>query len=107
MIFENSGEAIGQTQHHPHGQALGVSIIPPTLECEMETVVQDQAAGRGCPFCRVRTEFSDGVYQVASNATRQAFLPPSAPYPSEPHLYPTHHPANLPLLHPTPLLNFP
>src|SRR5689334_2856013 len=26
MIFENSGEAIGQTQLHPHGQAFGVSV---------------------------------------------------------------------------------
>src|SRR5579863_5788835 len=34
MIFENSGGAIGQTQYHPHGQAFGVSVIPPTLECE-------------------------------------------------------------------------
>ncbi len=58
MIFENSGGAIGQTQYHPHGQAYGVSIIPPVLEREMETVVQDEAAGRGCPFCRVRAEFS-------------------------------------------------
>jgi len=32
MIFENSGESIGQTQRHPHGQAYGVSIIPPTLQ---------------------------------------------------------------------------
>src|SRR5215469_16508223 len=29
MIFENSGEAIGQTQHHPHGQAYGLAIVPP------------------------------------------------------------------------------
>ncbi len=34
MIFENSGESIGQTQHHPHGQAYGVSIIPPRMERE-------------------------------------------------------------------------
>src|SRR3989442_2115881 len=54
MIFENSGESIGQTQHHPHGQAFGVSIIPPILERELETVVQDDREGRGCPFCRVR-----------------------------------------------------
>ena len=58
MIFENNGKAIGQTQYHPHGQAFGVSIIPPTLEREMETVIQDEETGRGCPFCRVRAEFS-------------------------------------------------
>ncbi|MBV8822022.1 MAG: hypothetical protein JO123_04465, partial [Ktedonobacteraceae bacterium] len=41
MIFENSGQAIGQTQQHPHGQAYGVSVVPPTLERELETVVQE------------------------------------------------------------------
>jgi len=95
MIFENSGESIGQTQHHPHGQAFGVSVIPPTLERELETVVQDDAAGRGCPFCRVRTELDESVYQVAANTTWQAFLPPYVRYPYETHLYPRRHVANL------------
>ena len=95
MIFENSGELIGQTQHHPHGQAYGVSFIPPILERELETVVQDERAGQGCPFCRVRAELSDSEYQVATNATWQAFLPPYVRYPYETHLYPRHHVANL------------
>jgi UDPglucose--hexose-1-phosphate uridylyltransferase len=95
MIFENSGEAIGQTQHHPHGQTFGVSTIPPTLEREMETVAQDAAAGRGCPFCRVRQELSESAYQVAANETWQAFLPPYVRYPYETHLYPRRHIANL------------
>jgi UDPglucose--hexose-1-phosphate uridylyltransferase len=95
MIFENSGEAIGQTQHHPHGQAYGVSIIPPTLERELETVVEDDRLGRGCPFCRVREEFSNSTYQVAANATWEAFLTPYVRYPYETHLYARRHIANL------------
>lgn len=91
MIFENSGEAIGQTQHHPHGQAYGVSVIPPTLEREMGTVIEDEAAGRGCPFCRVRAELEGEVYEVTGNATWQAFLPPYVRYPYETHLYPRRH----------------
>jgi UDPglucose--hexose-1-phosphate uridylyltransferase len=95
MIFENSGESIGQTQYHPHGQAFGVSVIPPVLERELETVVEDVAAGRGCPFCRVRSEFEGGVYEIAANTNWQAFLPPYARYPYETHLYPRRHIANL------------
>jgi UDPglucose--hexose-1-phosphate uridylyltransferase len=98
MIFENSGEAIGQTQYHPHGQAFGVSVIPPTLERELETVIQDEAAGRGCPFCRIRAEMEESTYQVAANAAWQAFLPPYARYPYETHLYPRRHVANLALM---------
>ena len=98
MIFENSGEAIGQTQYHPHGQAYGVSVIPPTLEREMETVVEEDESGRGCPFCRVRIELNDGPQQVTANATWQAFLPPYVRYPYETHLYPRRHVANLGLM---------
>ena len=95
MIFENSGEVIGQTQHHPHGQAFGVSIIPPVLERELETVAKDDVEGRGCPFCRVRQEMTDSDYQVAANGTWQVFLPPYVRYPYETHLYPKRHVANL------------
>lgn len=91
MIFENSGESIGQTQHHPHGQAYGVSVIPPLLARELETVIQDAAEGRGCTFCQVRAELEDSPYQVAQNATWQAFLPPYVRYPYETNLYPRRH----------------
>jgi len=95
MIFENSGESIGQTQHHPHGQAYGVSFIPPVLERELETVLQNDREGRGCPFCLVRAELSGSEYEVTANATWEAFLPPYARYPYETHFYPRRHLANL------------
>lgn len=98
MIFENSGSVIGQTQNHPHGQAFGVSVLPPVLERELETVVLDHQEGRSCPFCRVRAELGDGPHQVIANETWQAFLPPYVRYPYETHLYPRRHVANLGLM---------
>ena len=98
MIFENSGEQIGQTQHHPHGQAFGVSIIPPILERELETVLLEDAVGRGCPFCCERVELDGGVHEVTSNSMWQAFVPPYVRYPYETHLYPRRHVANLALM---------
>lgn len=95
MIFENSGEAIGQTQRHPHGQAYGLSFIPPTLEEELATVERDEQEGRGCPFCRVRAELAGSAYEVAAQGTWEAFLPPYARYPYETHLYCRRHAANL------------
>jgi UDPglucose--hexose-1-phosphate uridylyltransferase len=95
MIFENSGEAIGQTQHHPHGQTYGLSVIPPILERELETVILDYEEGRGCPFCRMRAEMSGSDYEVTSDTTWQTFLPPYVHYPYETHLYPRRHVANL------------
>jgi UDPglucose--hexose-1-phosphate uridylyltransferase len=98
MIFENSGTSIGQTQFHPHGQAFGVSVMPPILERELETVVEECEAGKGCSFCRVRQVLTDGEYQVSANTTWQAFLPPYARYPYETHLYPRRHVANIGLM---------
>jgi UDPglucose--hexose-1-phosphate uridylyltransferase len=99
MIFENSGQAIGQTQYHPHGQAFGLSVLPPTLERELETVVLEAAAGRECPFCHVREDLGESDHQVAANTTWQAFLPPYVRYPYETHLYPRRHVANLAQMH--------
>lgn len=95
MIFENSGEAIGQTQRHPHGQAYGLAVLPPMLERELETVLQEHEAGRSCPFCQAGEVFIAQGCEVAANATWQGFLPPYARYPYETHLYPRRHVANL------------
>ncbi|MGZ6369076.1 MAG: galactose-1-phosphate uridylyltransferase, partial [Ktedonobacteraceae bacterium] len=95
MIFENSGESIGQTQRHPHGQSFGISEIPPLLEREFETALQSETEGTSCPFCSVRAELSASEYEVVANSTWQAFLPPYVRYPYETHLYPRRHVANL------------
>lgn len=95
MTFENSGAAIGQTQYHPHGQSYGLAILPPILERELETVLQENEAGRGCPFCRTRKTFTEQGNEVVANLTWQGFLPPYARYPYETHLYPRRHVANL------------
>ncbi len=97
MIFENSGEAIGQTQYHPHGQTYGISKLPPVLERELETVVIEDEAGRGCPFCQQRQELAEKNYKVSEAGTWEAFLPPYVRYPYETHLYARRHIANLSL----------
>jgi UDPglucose--hexose-1-phosphate uridylyltransferase len=95
MIFENNGASIGQTQNHPHGQVYGVFMIPPKLERELETVILNDEAGKGCPFCYVREELNETVHQVSANTTWQAFLPPYVCYPYETHLYPRRHVASI------------
>lgn len=95
MIFENNGEAIGQTQYHPHGQAYGLAVLPPVLEREWEAAQQEHEAGRGCLFCRERVALSEQQVEVAANTTWQGFLPPYARAPYETHLYPRRHVADL------------
>jgi UDPglucose--hexose-1-phosphate uridylyltransferase len=36
FIFENKGEAIGVTLHHPHGQIYGYPFVPPRPRKELE-----------------------------------------------------------------------
>ncbi len=36
FIFENKGEAIGVTLHHPHGQIYAYPFISPKLQTQVE-----------------------------------------------------------------------
>jgi UDPglucose--hexose-1-phosphate uridylyltransferase len=91
MTWETSGEAIGQTQRHPHGQTYGLAVMPPTLARELTAVDAAEAAGRGCPFCALLREEQAGPRVVASTAHWLAFVPPFARYPYEVHVYPRRH----------------
>lgn len=91
MSWETSGESIGQTQRHPHGQTYGVAVVPPVLAREMASVEDAAAAGAGCPFCRVLAEEAGAARVVAATAHWLAFVPPYARYPYEVHVYPRRH----------------
>jgi UDPglucose--hexose-1-phosphate uridylyltransferase len=91
MTWETSGEAIGQTQRHPHGQTYGVAIMPPVLARELASVERAAAAGEGCPFCRILAEEDGGPRVVAATPHWLAFVPPYARYPYEVHVYPRRH----------------
>ncbi len=91
MTWETSGAVIGQTQRHPHGQTYALSVIPPMLAREMESVEQARAAGDGCPFCRILAEEEHGPRAVVSGVHWFAFVPPYARYPYEAHIYARRH----------------
>lgn len=56
MIFENRGEAVGVTLHHPHGQIYAFPFIPPIPERELHhSRVHYERTGR-CLFCDVLVE---------------------------------------------------
>jgi UDPglucose--hexose-1-phosphate uridylyltransferase len=91
MTWETSGESIGQTQHHPHGQTYGVAVMPPTLARELAGIEAAHAAGRGCPFCTVVREELGGPRVVVSKPHWLAVVPPFARFPYEVHIYPRRH----------------
>jgi len=92
FIFENKGEAIGVTLHHPHGQIYAIPFIPPRVGRELEqSLAHHQKTGR-CLVCDiVGDERRDARRIVSENESFLAVVPFFARYPYEVHIYPTRH----------------
>lgn len=92
FIFENKGEAIGVTLHHPHGQIYAYPFIPPRIARELEqSKARMEAAGR-CLLCDiVAEERRNGRRVVAENSSFMAFIPFFARWPYELHIYALRH----------------
>jgi UDPglucose--hexose-1-phosphate uridylyltransferase len=96
FVFENRGEAIGVTLHHPHGQIYGYPEIPPRPRRELETAAAHMAATGCCVFCDVGArERADGVRLVAQNRSFLAFVPFAARFPYEVHVMAHRHASSL------------
>jgi UDPglucose--hexose-1-phosphate uridylyltransferase len=91
MTWETSGEAIGQTQRHPHGQTYGLSVLPDGMVREMEAIERSEREGAGCPFCAELRAEAGGPRVVFSGEHGLAFVPAYARYPYEVHLLPRDH----------------
>lgn len=81
MTWETSGEAIGQTQRHPHGQTYALTRLPDHLERELRAVERAEAAGRGCPFCEELQAERMGPRSVFAGRYWVGFVPRYARYP--------------------------
>lgn len=88
FIFENKGEAIGVTLHHPHGQIYGYPFVPPRPKKEIDAAHQYRAENGRCLHCDLLSqEHGDGRRVVAKGEHFTAFVPFYAHYPYEVHLY--------------------
>ncbi len=88
FIFENKGEAIGVTLHHPHGQIYGYPFIPPRPKKELDAARDYQSEGRGCLHCGLLSrEHKDGRRMVVKGDHFSAFVPFYAHFPYEVHVY--------------------
>ncbi len=96
-IFENTGEAIGVTMPHPHGQIYALPFVPPLAQRELDSAAEHHTRTGECLFCRIlREEIAAGVRIVAENAGFVAFVPFWARFPAEVHLYARRHCQALP-----------
>ncbi len=80
MPFENRGEAVGVTLHHPHGQIYAYPFFPPILEREAQAFRRGPVLQELFPHLK--------PYRVDEEGEFLAFVPPFARYPFEVWLAP-------------------
>ncbi len=92
FIFENKGEAIGVTLHHPHGQIYAYPFVPPRIARELEqSRAHHEQTGR-CLVCDiVSEERCDARRIVAENLSFVAYIPFFARWPYELHIASLRH----------------
>jgi UDPglucose--hexose-1-phosphate uridylyltransferase len=87
--FENSGEEIGVTLSHPHGQVYAYPFLPPRTERVLASVRGHRAATGGDLFAELVAAERSGPRVVRANAHWTAFVPAAARWPYEVQLFPT------------------
>ncbi len=92
FIFENKGEAIGVTIHHPHGQIYAFPFVPPKVQREIDSEGEHFEKTGRCLHCDiVSEELKQRKRVVAANAEFVAFVPFYARYPYEVNIYARGH----------------
>jgi len=96
LIFENRGEAMGVTLHHPHGQIYAYPEVPPRPRLELTTASRYLEETGACVFCDiVARELADGERIIAGNRDFLAFVPFAARFPYEVHVLAHRHAPSL------------
>ncbi len=96
FVFENKGEAVGVTLHHPHGQIYAFPFVPPIVEKELEASRAHHARHGRCLFCdALAAERADRRRIVLESERWIAFVPFFARYPYEVYLAPKRHQATM------------
>ena len=97
FIFENTGEAIGVTMPHPHGQIYALPMLPPLVQRELDSARLHMESESECLYCRVLAEeLKTGVRIVIESEHFAAFVPFHARWPGEIQIYPRRHAQSLP-----------
>ncbi len=97
--FENRGEEVGVTLHHPHGQVYAFPFVPPrTGRLLARARAHRVRTGRNLFDDLVASELADGRRVVALNEHWIAFVPRAPRWPYEVMLFPARRVPDLPAL---------
>ena len=96
MVFENTGEGVGVTMPHPHGQIYAFPFVPPRVEREMAAAARFRSGENRCLYCKVLDdETREARRVVAANESFVDFAPYFARFPYETQIYLRRHAAKL------------
>ncbi|WP_404288111.1 galactose-1-phosphate uridylyltransferase [Glutamicibacter arilaitensis] len=89
FVFENRGQDIGVTLHHPHGQIYAYPYVSPTAQ-KMAAQARKHLADTGKNLLGeiLDSELADGSRIVARGEHFSVFVPYAARWPLEAHLVP-------------------
>jgi UDPglucose--hexose-1-phosphate uridylyltransferase len=97
--FENRGEEIGVTLHHPHGQIYGFPFVTPRTATMLAQAAQYTGrTGRNLFDDLVEGELAAGTRIVTRNEHWTAFVPAAARWPYEVWLFPAQRVPDIPAL---------
>lgn len=88
FCFENRGEQIGVTLHHPHGQIYAYPYLPTFTRQLLQAARRRRRDGADLFADVLAAERDSGRRVVAANADWTAFVPFAARWPFEVHVYP-------------------
>ncbi|GAA4134563.1 galactose-1-phosphate uridylyltransferase [Actinomadura keratinilytica] len=94
FCFENRGEEIGVTLHHPHGQIYAYPFVPPRSRQVLASL--ERAADRDLFGEVLAAERRAGTRTVVDGEHWTAFVPAAARWPVQLNLYPRRHVAGFP-----------
>ncbi len=99
FCFENRGEEIGVTLHHPHGQIYAYPYVTPRTRRMLESArAYRERTWRNLFADLLARERDDRVRVVTAGRHWTAFVPAAARWPVEVHLYPHRQVPDLPAL---------
>ena len=102
-IFENTGEAVGVTMPHPHGQIYAFPFVPPRVEKELASVAKKEE----CLYCDILSkERQNDARMIIKSDHFDAFSPYFARFPYETCIYAHRHAKDLVSLTPEELADF-
>jgi UDPglucose--hexose-1-phosphate uridylyltransferase len=96
LVFENRGEAVGVTLHHPHGQIYAFPFLPPVPARELAAARAHRERTGRCLLCdAIAAERADERRIVLEGERFVAYVPFAARYPYETHVAPKAHQASM------------